>query len=126
MELIFLKTSGDFWIGTRWEIDVKPLFTVHAGEFLVVDYVDRHFRSLNVWIPAKDTGVDLLVSDRTNKHTVSMQEKGHLTACGRPGRGSITLSATPSGSGPCRPSFLRLRAPGRRCACGRGSPRPSR
>jgi len=30
---------------------------------------------LNAWIPAKDTGIDLLVTDRDNHHTASLQVK---------------------------------------------------
>lgn len=30
---------------------------------------------LNVWIPVKDTGIDLLVTDSENRRTVSMQVK---------------------------------------------------
>jgi len=57
---------------------VKPLFTIHAGEFVVGDYVERTFRRVNVWVPAKDTGVDLLVSDRRDKKRVSFaSEAGH-------------------------------------------------
>ncbi len=54
---------------------MKPLFTVHAGEFLAGDFIQRHFKNVNVWIPTKDVGVDLLVSDAKNKHTVSLQVK---------------------------------------------------
>jgi hypothetical protein len=54
---------------------LKPLFTVHAGEFLVGCEIEHNFRSVNVWIPAKDTGVDLLVSDKHNKTTASIQVK---------------------------------------------------
>jgi hypothetical protein len=54
---------------------LKPLFTVHAGEFLVACEIERNFRGLNVWIPTKDTGVDLLVSNRDNTQTVSLQVK---------------------------------------------------
>jgi len=54
---------------------VKPLFTVHAGEFLVAHEIESKFPRVNVWIPAKDTGVDLLVSDKNNKTTVSLQVK---------------------------------------------------
>src|SRR3954453_15990776 len=54
---------------------MKPLFTIHAGEFLVDYEIERRFPSLNVWIPAKDTGVDLLISNKTNKHTISLQVK---------------------------------------------------
>jgi len=44
---------------------LKPLFTVHAGEFLVA----------YVWIPTKDTGIDLLISDNDNTAAVSLQVK---------------------------------------------------
>lgn len=54
---------------------MKPLFTVHAGEFLVGQQIERSFPKINVWIPAKDTGVDLLVSDSTNEQTVALQVK---------------------------------------------------
>ena len=54
---------------------LRPLFTVHAGEFLVGEHIERTFRSLNVWIPAKDTGVDLLVTDVGARNSVSLQVK---------------------------------------------------
>lgn len=57
------------------ELAMKPLFTVHAGEFLVADYIQRNFKHLNVWIPAKDIGVDLLVTNQNNSKSVSLQVK---------------------------------------------------
>jgi hypothetical protein len=54
---------------------LKPLFTIHAGEFLVDCEIERKFRRVNVWIPAKDTGIDLLVSNNDNSKTVSLQVK---------------------------------------------------
>ena len=54
---------------------MKPLFTIHAGEYLVGSYIEKNFKQLNVWIPSLDTGVDLLVSDRLNRRTVSIQVK---------------------------------------------------
>jgi hypothetical protein len=54
---------------------VKPLFTVHAGEFIVGDFIERTFRHVNVWVPTKDSGIDLLVTDSKNKKTVSLQVK---------------------------------------------------
>ncbi|HKH99915.1 MAG TPA: hypothetical protein VJ999_12470 [Candidatus Sulfotelmatobacter sp.] len=50
------------------------MFTIHAGEYLVGLYVQQRL-GLNVWIPAKDTGIDLLVTDRENRRTVSLQAK---------------------------------------------------
>ena len=54
---------------------MKPLFSIHAGEYLVGSHIERHFRRVNVWIPARDTGIDLLVSDRRNRRAVSLQVK---------------------------------------------------
>ena len=54
---------------------MKPLFSVHAGEYLAGSHIEHHFRRANVWVPAKDTGVDLLVSDRSNRRSVSLQVK---------------------------------------------------
>jgi len=54
---------------------MKPLFTIHAGEYLVGSYVEQHFGRVNVWVPSRDTGVDLLLSDRRNRRTVSLQVK---------------------------------------------------
>ncbi len=54
---------------------MRPLFTIHAGEFVVGDYIERNYRRVNVWVPSKDTGIDLLVSDARNRKTVSFQVK---------------------------------------------------
>jgi hypothetical protein len=54
---------------------MRPLFTVHAGEFLVGEFVEKSFPTLNVWIPAKDTGVDLLVTNKSATSMVSLQVK---------------------------------------------------
>jgi hypothetical protein len=54
---------------------VRPVFTLHAGEILAGEYISRTFPDLNVWVPAKDTGVDLLVTDSKNHRSVSLQVK---------------------------------------------------
>lgn len=54
---------------------MRPLFTVHAGEYLVGAYIEHQFKKTNVWVPTKDTGIDLLVSDSQNRATVSLQVK---------------------------------------------------
>lgn len=54
---------------------MRPLFTVHAGELLAGEYDERRFRSVNVWVPSRDSGVDLLVTDRANHRAVSLQVK---------------------------------------------------
>jgi hypothetical protein len=53
---------------------MRPLFTIHAGEYLVGLHVQKSLK-LNAWIPAKDIGIDLLVTDSDNLHAVSLQVK---------------------------------------------------
>ena len=44
---------------------MKPMFTVHEGEFLVGDYINRNLgKKHEVWVPTKDTGIDLLVTSK--------------------------------------------------------------
>ena len=52
---------------------MKPIFSVHAGEYLAGSHIEKNFRHVNLWVPAKDTGIDLLVSDPTNRQTISLQ-----------------------------------------------------
>jgi hypothetical protein len=54
---------------------MKPLFAIHAGEYLVGSHIEHQFPHLNVWVPSRDTGVDLLISDRRNRRAVSLQVK---------------------------------------------------
>ena len=54
---------------------MTPLFTVHAGEYLVGDYIERNFPRWRIWLPSKDTGIDLLVTDTRNRKAVSLQVK---------------------------------------------------
>ena len=54
---------------------MKPLFTIHAGEYLVGSYMEKHFKGYNLWVPSKDMGVDFLVSDAKNRRAVSLQVK---------------------------------------------------
>jgi hypothetical protein len=56
---------------------MKPIFTVHEGEFLVGDYINRKFgNKYDVWVPTKDSGVDLLVTrKRVRRNSVKLQVK---------------------------------------------------
>ncbi len=47
---------------------MKPLFTIHAGEYLVGERIEKNFKEWNVWIPSKDTGIDLLVLTKIIKN----------------------------------------------------------
>ena len=54
---------------------MKSLFTIHAGEFVVGEYIERKFRRVNVWVPSRDKGTDLLVTDLNNEKAISLQIK---------------------------------------------------
>ena len=54
---------------------MRPLFTVHAGEYLVGEHIERTYPRWNVWVPSKDTGIDLLVTSAKNRKTVALQVK---------------------------------------------------
>jgi hypothetical protein len=55
---------------------MKPLFTIHGGEYLVGEQIERLFKQrINVWVPSRDSGIDLLVTDRRNRRAVSLQVK---------------------------------------------------
>lgn len=55
---------------------MKPLFTLHAGEWVVGNEVENRMgRNVSVWVPTKDTGVDLLVTRRDFSRGVGLQVK---------------------------------------------------
>lgn len=57
---------------------MRPMFTIHIGEYLVADYIERQYGKkcgIQVWVPSKDTGIDLLVTDKKCRKTVSLQVK---------------------------------------------------
>jgi hypothetical protein len=64
---------------------VRPIFTIHAGEYLVASELEERFPKHRVWIPSKDTGIDLLITDNDCSKVASIQvkfSKDHL-ATGR-------------------------------------------
>jgi len=56
---------------------MRPIFTVNAGEYLVSNFIEEKFRNYKVWIPSKDKGIDLLITNDKNNEikTVSIQVK---------------------------------------------------
>jgi hypothetical protein len=53
---------------------MRPIFTVHAGEFLVGQHIEGKLKK-NVWLPTKDIGVDLLVTNAGNTKSLTVQVK---------------------------------------------------
>jgi len=54
---------------------MKPIFTIHAGEYLVGSKIEELFPNLRVWVPARDSGIDLLVTNEHCQKAVSLQVK---------------------------------------------------
>jgi hypothetical protein len=50
---------------------MRPLFTVHAGEFVVGNEIESRFPEATLWLPAKDTGVDLLTCENGQRLELS-------------------------------------------------------
>lgn len=62
---------------------MRPIFTVHAGEYIVASEIEKRYKSQRVWIPSKDDGLDLLVTDETCTKSSSLQvkfSKDHLAS----------------------------------------------
>lgn len=54
---------------------MKPIFSIHAGEYLVGSHIEAKYKDFNIWLPSKDTGIDLLVTNKTSTKAVSLQVK---------------------------------------------------
>ena len=54
---------------------MKPVYTIHAGEYFVGSHIEKIISNCHIWIPSKDTGIDLLISNANNSKTVSIQVK---------------------------------------------------
>ncbi|HXG68006.1 MAG TPA: hypothetical protein VNO70_23110 [Blastocatellia bacterium] len=78
---------------------MRPIFSIHAGEYLVGTHIEENYKKLNVWIPAKDMGIDLLVTDHANKKTLSIQVKFSKDFLGSLGNSTSETVATHVKSG---------------------------
>lgn len=54
---------------------MRPIFTVHAGEYLTACHIEAKFRDLRVWVPSKDDGIDLLVTNKKRSKSLALQVK---------------------------------------------------
>jgi len=79
---------------------MKPIFTIHAGEYLVASHLEeaKEFKDLQIWLPSSDTGIDLLVtnpklSSENSVRAVSLQVKFSKDFLGNKGGGE---NASPS------------------------------
>jgi hypothetical protein len=46
---------------------MKPIFTIHAGEYLVGDYLEKKFADCEIWVPSKDSGTDILITNSKDR-----------------------------------------------------------
>ncbi|MGI3186274.1 hypothetical protein [Nioella aestuarii] len=54
---------------------MRPIFTIHAGEFVFGEAIEKLFPSADLWIPAKDRGIDFLITVPGQEKSVSVQVK---------------------------------------------------
>jgi len=54
---------------------LKPFYSIHPGEYLVGSHIEKYCKGLKVWMPTKDTGVDLLVTNEKNNKKAAIQVK---------------------------------------------------
>ena len=54
---------------------MRPLFTIHAGEYVFGQEVLNKKLGLDLWIPAKDRGIDFLITNEDRSHSVAVQVK---------------------------------------------------
>lgn len=94
---------------------MRPIFTIHAGEYLVATKIEESFPSLRIWIPSKDSGVDLLVTDARQDKVASLQVKFSKDYLGTVTNPSVTTVAMASGSS-CRLPPPQRRSPTRAMA----------
>lgn len=76
---------------------MRPIFTIHAGEYLAATEIEKRFRHLQVWIPSKDTGIDLLVTDDRQNKVASLQVKFSKDYLGSSGSTAVAPEIASSG-----------------------------
>ena len=54
---------------------MRPIFTIHAGEFIFGEEVERVAPKARLWMPTKDTGVDFFITGALRKSGVGVQVK---------------------------------------------------
>jgi len=47
----------------------------------VGQHIESKFKDKNVWVPTKDLGLDLLVTNKSNKRALSVQVNSHAIFC---------------------------------------------
>lgn len=69
---------------------MRPIFTIHAGEYIVATKIEESFPTLRVWVPSSDTGIDLLVTDSRQEKVASLQVKFSKDYLGTAKKSAVT------------------------------------
>ena len=54
---------------------MRPVFTIHGGEYIFANEFGKRFPELDLWIPLDDDGIDFLITSKKNRKTLSIQVK---------------------------------------------------
>jgi hypothetical protein len=54
---------------------MKPIFTIHAGEYLVGAEIEKRLPNWEIWLPSRDVGVDLLIRNKNTNKIKTIQVK---------------------------------------------------
>ena len=47
---------------------MKPIFTIHAGEYLVGAVLEKKCPDWEIWLPSRDVGTDLLIRHKRTRY----------------------------------------------------------
>ncbi len=54
---------------------MRPVFTIHGGEYIFANEFGKRYPELDLWIPLDDDGIDFLITSKENRKTLSIQVK---------------------------------------------------
>jgi len=54
---------------------MRPIFTIHAGEYVFGEAFQKRFPKADLWVPAKDKGTDFLITEPSLSEPISVQVK---------------------------------------------------
>jgi hypothetical protein len=60
---------------------MKPLFTIHGGEYIAGEHLEKKFKKVNLWVPTRDLGVDILVPNQQRLTRISRCRAVGLIFC---------------------------------------------
>jgi hypothetical protein len=74
---------------------MTPLFTVHAGEYLVGSYIEEHFKRLNIWV----VGQFAIAALSERRNSLRIQDRRSETTAVQIGGGPVVAMLQQMGLG---------------------------